>query len=248
MRRLLPALLALCLLCACAAEPAPPEQDTVPVAAVSGASVALTGLVEVSSLEASSAPAETGPTYQIAVPQLRYRGKLLPAADAAVQINTYYADLAELLLSYVTEELATQPPADGQQPYLIATFSVAYLKEGARAISIVRYLESDTGSVAYGETFSLETGGLLILDDFFTEDEDAYLPVVLDALAAALDAGTFSYDAATLAASFDRNAFYVTEDQLVFLYPEATLRDAPTEIAVDFSALGDSFALPDCFT
>jgi hypothetical protein len=174
-----------------------------------------------------------------------------PQTGAAV-IDAYYAgcrDDFERLCEARAEDAARDTT-----PYRIdADFTVECSAGGILSVSrhISQFSGGAHGSTAvYCETFSVGTGRLLTLDDFFAAGREEYTARLLESVLAVIDArpGEFWPDAKQLAEDlFPYDTFCITKDGVSLFFPEyniAPFAAGTVRVDVPWGAVADIFTLP----
>lgn len=251
-KRILPALLSLVLLAGCAGPELQPETEQLPPTTdvVEAVSVSSSCRVYDSSRSGTAPGASNTPdavTFEISLPRVELEDEEIEGI-----INQYYQDLGDQLYTYATGELGEQLAEPTDTAALRASFEVTYLRDGILSISrrIQSGLADESGDTLFSETFNLENGGLMILDDFFTVSEEEYTALLTDQVLAALADVTGLYGdwEETVVNAFDKNAFYLKDDTLVLYYQAGALGATLQVVSIPVSTLGEAFALPECFT
>ena len=158
----------------------------------------------------------------------------VPRPENMAEAQQYYEDWLNDAVYYCKQDqesaavLRAEQTAAGSEffPYAYeATYEV--LRNDGVLLSVYRTYYTNTGGVhpnviVMAETFVTETGALLVLDDLFTVPESEYLPRLMDAVKAGMDALTADYGEDpyfegardTLTETFDRRSFALTDDSL----------------------------------
>ena len=192
-------------------------------------------------------------SYQITVPQIT-----LADATAAESVNGYYRSAAGKLADYAWGELYESALEDHSVNQLEASYEVGCNQDGMLSVFRSAVSTSSTGEryvTHYAETFATKNGGLLIADDFFTVDQQAYTDVLVSAVTAqieAMDQKDALFDSGwetTVRQAFDKDQFYLQADpdgmRFVVFYQEGELgEDAPYSFALPVSDLEAIFQLP----
>lgn len=167
-------------------------------------------------------------------------------------IDEYYTRVRDGFES-VCEALAEDARKDEKTYECTAEFTVECNAGGL--LSVARSTHRYTGG-AHGttdvicETFAIQTGALLTLDDFFTVSRDEYTDRLLEYVGYAVDANPegFYADAKLIAKEvFPYDTFVVTRDGISLLFPEYNLGPyAAGTIRVDvpWGAIHDIFKRP----
>lgn len=219
-------------------EPLPPDQDEPQVSQV-----------EVSTLERTDS-IEDGVSYVIRVPQVTME----PAA-AGQTINDYYTSVAGKLGDLAWGEVYEAAQSQHTVLQLDAGFKVTCNQDDR--LSVVRttaVVDQSTGAIdatLAAETFNLQNGGLLMLDDFFSVPEAQYIPRLTQAVAAQISNDPYhsdNYDAqwqSLLVSTFDKTQFYVAPDALWVFYQHGDLGSgATTTFSIPWTSLTDILTQP----
>jgi hypothetical protein len=153
----------------------------------------------------------------------------------------------------LSESRAEQAAEDSLPYQLIAGFTVEVNAGGILSVSREVYQftgGAHGGTAVYCETFSVATGRLLALDDFFTVGREGYTARLLEFVSHAIDQDPvrFSPEAKQLARElFPYDTFVITPDGISLIFPEyniAPYSSGTIRIDVPWGGVADMFALP----
>lgn len=194
---------------------------------------------------------EESTSYEIRVPVLEGAG------DGVAAINAYYERVAGNLYDLAYGEVYEESLNRRTTLTLIGDYSVQ--RNDGKLISIRRSVgvydmrpgtgEFSTGVqyTKYGETFDLETGGLLTPGDIFDADQAVYTKRLVENVARYIrehpdTTGDYQWvsDWETRAAEqFDQNRFYLTGDAYVVWYDDGEVCLGEREFPIPWRQLAD---------
>jgi len=176
----------------------------------------------------------------LTLPQLQGDFKGIPA------INEYYNGLESFYyneLPEIPEDIDYKISGIDSGYYVSADYKFEYMKDNI--LSISAYLDGGAGGVSWaglsGDTFNLETGEKLTLDQIFKVSSEEYrdkvFGLIADEISKAIEeevnngnGNLFFFDDPytgdgykAISESFDSNNFYLTQDALILFYPKYAL-------------------------
>ena len=188
--------------------------------------------------------------------QVRYTGRVptfhTGSEDVDQILNQYYSVQWQKIVERAAGELSEQAEAEGTTLLVEADYTVERCDE--EILSICRTVSVTNGgggteTTRYGETFALDSGGLLTAGDFFAVEPTEYGQRLADCVRRQIREDPYHSEhyfaqwEELAATELDQNRFYVTSDAYCVFYPEGALGwEAKTVFEIPWSQLADILA------